>query len=150
MLLGCVYENYVLTYNPAFQNILGASRFSTLSQFQFIFSFKPNVWLSTSNQTFLKLSKYVNLNDILDYYYATKLYLKEKNFLRDKFLRFSRFFAKFVRLSPRRKNFFFVFRKQNLHFYIVHKVLYQLTMVMSKIFYRISNNLSRDGIERKM
>ena len=50
--------------------------------------------------------------------------------------------------SMRKENFFCFSELAKLAF--LHQVFYQLTMVMSKIFYRISNNISRDSIERKM
>ena len=74
-------------------------------------------------------------------------YLKERNCLRDKFSRFSRIFDKFTKLNLREKStgsqftklnprekkifFLFIFRIKNR----LHQVLYQLTMVMSKIFF---------------
>ena len=50
--------------------------------------------------------------------------------------------------SKRKKNSFFGFSElAKLTF--LHQVLYQLTIVMSKIFYRVLNNISRDNIEKK-
>ena len=54
---------------------------------------------------------------VIDDYNA--IYLKERNCLRDTFSGFFQIFAKFAKLNPREKNFFFRFSNyQNLHFYI--------------------------------
>ena len=91
------------------------------------------------------------------------MYLKERNCLRDKYSRFSRIFAKIPKLNPREKSTDSQFAKLNprekkgffrfselVKLTFLHYVLYQLTMVMSKIFHRIPNNIIRDNIERKM
>ena len=70
--------------------------------------------------------------------------IKWRSCLRDKFSQFSRIFAKFAKLNPRetftgsqlvkldrRKKYIYI----NFSLFRIH-----LTMIMSKIFYRISNN----------
>ena len=68
-------------------------------------------------------------------------YLKERNYLRVKFSRFSRILAK----SPPNFGVFCCF-SELAKLTLLHKVLYQLTIVVSNIFYGISNNISRDNI----
>ena len=80
-------------------------------------------------------------------------YLKERNFLRDKFFAIFTNLAdpwekftgsQFVKLNPC-KNKDFLFRFSELAKLIfLHKVLYQLAMVITKIFCRISDNTSGD------
>ena len=52
--------------------------------------------------------------------------------------------------STKPTNFLFVCFPELPKFTFLHWVLYQLMMVMLKIFYRISNNIRRDNIERKI
>ena len=76
------------------------------------------------------------------------IYLKERNSLRDKFLKISKIFDKFAKLNPSEKStgsqFTKLNQRENASFFriskFLHSVFYKLTMVMSKIFYRISNN----------
>ena len=68
-------------------------------------------------------------------------YLKERNYLQVKFSRFSRILAK----SPPNFGVFCCF-SELAKLTLLHKVLYQLTIVVSDIFYGISNNISRDNI----
>ena len=76
------------------------------------------------------------------------IYLKERKSLRDKFLKISKIFDKFAKLNPSEKSTGSQFTKlnprENASFFriskFLHSVFYKLTMVMSKIFYRISNN----------
>ena len=91
------------------------------------------------------LALFIKLNLVLKAVLGFFLnYLKERNCLRDKFSRFSRIFAKFTKLNLREKFNGSQFTKLNprekkkIIFRIrnrLHQVLYQLTMVMSKIFF---------------
>ena len=97
---------------------------------------------------------------VIDDYNA--VYLKERNCLRDIFSGFLQIFAKFAKLNPREKstgsqfaklnprekNFFFVF--QIIKTYIFTLVSPSVNNDHVKIFYRISNNLTKDNIEREM
>ena len=64
----------------------------------------------------------------------------ERNCLRDKFSRFSRIFAKFVKLNSRKKKFVFFRFLELAKLAFLYEVPYQLKMVTSIIFYRISHN----------
>ena len=148
-----IKRSKLFTNRPPSENRMCVTEIFTFGQ---LFAFWFQFFIFVLREPYVKFSKWLNSSPQI----APK-YLKKENCLRDKFSQYSRIFFQICEIkssrkiqqqpiheikSTRKKTFFRFSELAKLTF--LHQFLHQPTMLMSKIFYRISTNINKDNIER--